>query len=83
VHGGLISSLFSTVLGTELPGYGTIYLEQDSKFIKPVYINDTITATVIVDEINLEKNRVKFQTIATNQHGETVVTGYAIVMPPR
>src|SRR5690554_5341458 len=37
-HGGLIAGLFSTILGTILPGIGTIYLQQDSKFVKPVYI---------------------------------------------
>jgi len=82
-HGGLISSLFSTVLGTELPGKGTIYMEQNSRFMKPVYINDTIKAIVEVEEIYTEKNRVKLKTTAYNQHGEAVVTGYALVMPPR
>ncbi|MBU1094081.1 MAG: MaoC family dehydratase [Firmicutes bacterium] len=83
VHGGLVSSLFSTVLGTQLPGMGTIYLQQDSKFIKPVYIQDTVKAVVEVEEINLEKNRVKFKTTAYNQNGEAVVVGYATVMPPK
>jgi 3-hydroxybutyryl-CoA dehydratase len=83
VHGGLVSALFSTVLGMQLPGNGTIFVEQNSKFTKPVYFNDTITATVTVEEINLEKNRVKLTTHATNQKGETVVKGYAIVIAPR
>jgi len=83
VHGGLISSLFSTVLGTELPGMGTIYLEQNSRFVKPVYLQDTIKACVEVEELNTEKNRVKLKTTAYNQNGEAVVVGYAIVMPPR
>jgi 3-hydroxybutyryl-CoA dehydratase len=83
VHGGLVSSLFSTVLGTQLPGMGTIYLEQNSRFTKPVYLQDTIKAVVEVEEINLEKNRVKLKTTAYNQNGEAVVIGYATVMPPR
>ena len=83
VHGALISALFSSVLGMQLPGEGTIYLEQDSKFVKHVYLNDTITATVTVEEIILEKSRVKLTTEATNQKGETVVKGYAIVLAPR
>lgn len=83
VHGGLVSSLFSTVLGTQLPGMGTIYLEQNSKFIKPVYLQDTIKAVVEVEEINLEKNKVKLKTTAYNQNGEAVVIGYATVMPPK
>jgi 3-hydroxybutyryl-CoA dehydratase len=82
-HGGLVSALFSTVLGTSLPGVGTIYLSQESKFIKPVYLNDTITATVEVIEILESKNRVVLKTTATNQNGDIVVTGQALVMPPR
>ncbi len=82
-HGGLVSALFSTVLGTSLPGVGTIYLSQESKFIKPVYLNDTITATVEVVEIIESKNRVVLKTIASNQDGEVVITGQALVMPPR
>ena len=83
VHGGLVSSLFSTVLGTQLPGMGTIYLEQNSRFTKPVYLQDTIKAVVEVEEINLEKNKVKLKTTAYNQNGEAVVIGYATVMPPK
>jgi 3-hydroxybutyryl-CoA dehydratase len=82
-HGGLINALFSTVLGTEFPGVGTIYLSQDSKFIRPVYLNDTIKAIVEALEINEEKNRVLLKTTAYNQHNEAVVTGTALVMPPK
>lgn len=82
-HGGLVSALFSTVLGTSLPGVGTIYLSQESKFIKPVYLNDTITAKVEVTEIIESKNRVVLKTTAINQDGEVVITGQALVMPPR
>ncbi|BCR36023.1 MaoC family dehydratase [Mariniplasma anaerobium] len=82
-HGGLVAALFSTVLGTTLPGYGTIYLGQNSKFVKPVYLNDTIKATVEVVEIIESKNRVILKTTATNQNDEVVITGEATVMPPR
>ena len=47
-HGMLVGSLFSSVLGTKLPGNGSIYLSQELRFVKPVYLNDTITATVTV-----------------------------------
>lgn len=82
-HGGLISSLFSTILGTTLPGEGTIYLEQNSRFVKTVYLNDTITAKVEVESIDEVKNRVLLKTTAYNQKGEPVVVGHALVMPPR
>jgi 3-hydroxybutyryl-CoA dehydratase len=83
VHGALVASLFSKVLGTDLPGNGTIYLGQESRFMKPVRLNETITATVTVVEIIVEKNRVKLETIARNSAGEIVVTGFATVLAPK
>ena len=53
-HGMLIGSLISTVLGMKLPGSGTIYLEQNLQFKRPVYFGDTATATVTVKEIITE-----------------------------
>lgn len=50
VHGMLVASLISAVIGNDLPGHGTIYLGQDLKFMKPVYIGDPCTATVTVIE---------------------------------
>ncbi|XMB68043.1 MaoC family dehydratase [Mycoplasmatota bacterium zrk1] len=81
-HGMLCASLFSTILGTKLPGYGTIYLSQEVRFLAPVYLGDELTAKVIVKEI-LEKNRVKMETITTNQDGVVVIEGNALVMPPK
>jgi len=82
-HGGFIAGLFSTVLGTILPGLGTIYLRQDSKFVKPVFIGDTVSIKVEVASIDEKRNRVNLKTTATNQHGQEVVIGEAIVMPPK
>jgi len=81
-HGMLCASLFSTILGTKLPWYGTIYLSQEVKFLAPVYLNDKLTATATVKEI-LEKNRVIMETITVNQDGVIVIKGSAVVMPPR
>lgn len=82
-HGMLVASLFSTVLGTQLPGEGAIYLGQELKFTKPVYLDDTITATVTVTEVNIEKNRVVLETIATNQNSDVVIKGNATLMPTK
>lgn len=81
-HGALVASLISTVLGTKLPGNGTIYLKQESNFMKPVYFGDTITATCTVVE-KTEKKRVIFSTICTNQNNEVVIEGQATVLAPR
>ena len=83
VHGMLTSSLISTVIGTQLPGNGTIYVEQVVEFKAPVYFGDTVTATVEVSDIYLEKNRVKLRTYCKNQDDEIVVDGYAMVIPPK
>jgi acyl dehydratase len=83
VHGMLVGSLFSALLGTELPGLGSIYTNQTLKFTKPVYLNDEITATVTVRELILEKNRVILDTTAVNQKGEVVIVGEATIMPPK
>lgn len=80
-HGMLAGSLFSTVLGTQLPGEGCIYLGQELRFTKPVFLGDTVTATVKVIEIIPEKNRVVLETLATNQRGEVVIKGSATMMP--
>ncbi len=82
-HGMLSAGLISTVLGTRLPGPGTIYMGQELRFTKPVYFGDTITATVTVAELIPEKNRAKLETVCTNQNGDVVITGFATVMPPK
>lgn len=80
-HGMLSSGLISAVLGTELPGPGTIYLSQELKFLAPVKIGDTIKAEVEVVEMLLEKNRIKLRTCCYNQEGKMVIDGTAAVMP--
>ena len=81
-HGMLSASLISTILGTSLPGKGTIYLGQQVKFLFPVRLGDTITATVEVKELVKEKNRVILHTFCTNQEGDLVVDGEATVLAP-
>ena len=77
------AGLISAVIGTRLPGPGSIYLSQDLKFLKPVKFGDVISARVEVLEVNREKNRVRLRTVCTNQRGEEVLTGEALVMPSR
>lgn len=83
VHGMLVSSLFSALLGTQLPGLGTIYTGQTLRFTKPVYFDVPITASITVKEVLTEKNRVIFNCQAVDPQGDTVVLGEATVMPPR
>jgi 3-hydroxybutyryl-CoA dehydratase len=81
-HGLLLGGLISTVIGTRLPGPGTIYLKQTLNFLAPVRINDTITAKVEVAEIIKEKNKVGLKTTCVNQKDVVVVDGQAVVYPP-
>ena len=77
------AGLISAVIGTRLPGPGAIYLSQSLKFLKPVMFGDMVTARVDVLETNREKNRMRLRTVCTNQRGEEVLTGEALVMPSR
>ena len=82
-HGMLSASFISTVIGTKLPGPGTIYLDQSLKFLAPVRIGDTITARAEVIEIIAEKNKVRLKTTCTNQDEIIVLEGEAVVSPPK
>lgn len=81
-HGMLSGSLFSTVLGTLLPGPGTIYLGQELSFRRPVKPGDRVTATVTVREKQDEKKRVVLDCHCVNQDGKEVITGVATVIAP-
>jgi phosphate acetyltransferase len=81
-QGILEAGLISAVLGTELPGPGTIYLGQDLRFLHPVSVGDTITATLTVTEKHPEKGNVVLDCRCTNQKGEVVITGTAHVRAP-
>jgi 3-hydroxybutyryl-CoA dehydratase len=82
-HGMLTAGLVSAVLGMQLPGPGSIYLGQELKFLAPVRMGDTIKAEVEVIEKIEEKNRIKLNTICTNQNGVEVLKGIATIMPPK
>lgn len=79
VHGFLTGSLFSAIIGTKMPGPGSIYLGQNMNFKRPVYHGQTVTATVTVTEIRNDKPIVRLSTVCVNEAGETVIDGEAIV----
>ncbi|MGV8080834.1 MAG: MaoC family dehydratase [Syntrophales bacterium] len=82
-HGMLSAGFISALLGTRLPGPGTIYLRQELNFLAPVRMGDTITARVEVAELIPEKNRARLKTTCRNQDGTVVLDGEALVMPPK
>lgn len=81
-HGMWLGGLISTVLGTIMPGPGTIYLGQDLKFKKPVRLNDKIMVTLSVKEKRNDKPIVIFECRCVNQSGETVLEGTSTVLAP-
>lgn len=79
VHGMLIIGLISQIIGNHLPGEGTIYATQNIKFIKPVFIEDTIQSIVTIKNIDIDKRKYTLETICKNQFNEVVLEGEAIV----
>ena len=62
-HGLMSAGFFSQLFGTKLPGPGCVYTAQSLKFLRPVYINDTVVATVEVIAVDLPRKRVQFKPI--------------------
>ncbi|PPQ36113.1 enoyl-CoA hydratase [Rhodopila globiformis] len=81
-HGMWGGALISALLGTQLPGPGTIYLSQELKFLGPVGIGDSITVRITVREKKPETKRIVLDCQAVNQAGGTVITGTAEVQAP-
>lgn len=81
-HGMWGASLISTVLGTQLPGPGTIYLDQTLQFKHPVALGDTVTVTVTVTQKYPDKHIIDLACSCSNQNRQTVITGIAKVIAP-
>ena len=83
VHGMLTAGLISAVLGTQLPGEGSIYISQSLNFRAPVYLNDTITARVEVIKIHERKPIITLKTVCANQDDLVVLEGEAVLLLPK
>ena len=81
-HGMWGGTLISTLLGTRLPGPGTIYMGQQLRFLRPVCLGDEITVTVTVADKRDDKRVVTLDCVCTNQAGKAVISGTAEVMAP-
>ncbi|MCX5773182.1 MAG: MaoC family dehydratase [Fusobacteria bacterium] len=79
-----IQGLISATLGAKMPGFGSIYLEQETQFLKNVFANDTVIVKAIVEKIIEKKNFIisKIKIECYNQDEELVATGTATVIPP-
>ena len=81
-HGMWGGALISALLGTEFPGPGTIYLQQDLHFTRPVRVGDTLTVKATVIAKDDEKKRVELDCQVSNQKGDSVLHGVARVLAP-
>lgn len=74
---GVLTVSFVSAANTLLTGPGFVYLGQDIKFLAPVRIGDTVTATSEIAEVRAEKQILRVRTSVRNQHGEMVADGMA------
>ena len=81
-HGMWGGALISTVLGTQFPGPGTIYIDQTLHFSRPVGIGDTITIAITATRKFDHNHHILFDCVCTNQDGQTVIRGTAEVLAP-
>jgi acyl dehydratase len=78
VQGPMVVSLIGGILGSTLPGNGTIYLSQFTKFINPVFLGDTVTAHVEVIKIREDKPIITLRTWVENHNNLLVIDGEAV-----
>lgn len=80
-HGLMSAGFFSAIFGMRIPGPGCVYVSQSLNFLRPVYIDDTVTAEVVVTKVDQEKRRVFFDTTCRVK-GKKVITGSAEIFIP-
>lgn len=78
----LVASMVSKILGTQLPGNGTVHVSQDMDFIQPVFIGDTVSCKIEVTCVDGKAKRVWFDVVCVNQKGEVVAKGETEAIPP-
>jgi 3-hydroxybutyryl-CoA dehydratase len=79
VHGMLGASIFSKMLGTGLYGQGTIYLKQDFKFIRPMYVDTNYEAEVKIVDVDKEKHRVVVKTSVYDRNSNLIIKGEGLI----
>lgn len=81
-HGMWGAALISTVLGTQYPGPGTIYLSQSLRFLRPLHVGDTLDVRLTVTAMDEKNHHVTMDCRCTDQRGAEVITGSALVLAP-
>ncbi len=81
-HGMLTGALISAAIAMQLPGPGSVYLNQSIQFKAPVLLGDTLTVTLTVSDKHHKRPWITLQCNVTNQEGKTVAKGEAQVAAP-
>lgn len=82
-HGMLTAALLSGIIGTRFPGSGTILLEQGLRYMKPVYVGDTVLFRLAVEHVRPDKPVVTIACSILNPAGEVTAEGEVVVRTPR
>ncbi|KAG1707762.1 (R)-specific enoyl-CoA hydratase [Nymphon striatum] len=82
VHGMLVGSLFSALLGQHLPGEGSIYMSQNIQFKAPVFLDMEVTASVEITKIHPKRPIITLKTLCVDSEGKTLVKGEAVMYVP-
>ncbi len=77
VQGGITTGLLHALVAMDMPGPGTVFLNQNWQFTAPVFMGDTITAEAEVLEIHATKPVTKLKITVTRQTGEKALEGEA------
>ena len=81
IHGALASSVFSKIMGTEFPGYGSVYLKQVSEYKRPMFVDTEYEAVFTVMSINIDKHTAEISTeIFDISSGKKTTEGMAVIM---
>lgn len=81
IHGALASSVFSKIMGTEFPGFGSVYMKQISEYKRPMFVDTEYEAVFTVTEINSDKHTAEISTeIFDVQTGKKTTEGMAVIM---
>lgn len=81
-HGLYSAGFFSALFGTRLPGPGCVYVSQNLRFKKPVYLGDTVIAEISVTSVDVIKRRIFFNTVCVVK-GRIVIDGEAEIYIPK
>lgn len=81
IHGALASSIFSKIMGTEFPGFGSVYMKQVSEYKRPMFVDTVYEAVFTVTEVNPDKHTAEISTeIFDVQSGKKTTEGMAVIM---